>query len=66
MSTALPDYQDEVQNINNEYSGVVIAVYMIDGIKYFDVRDSDEDHVHYATLAKNWRLVCTAEDIELR
>ena len=66
MSIALPDYQDEVQNINNEYSGVVIAVYVIDGIKYFDVRDSDEGHVHYATLAKNWRLVCTAEDLELR
>lgn len=55
MSILLPNYQDEVQHKKNETRGVVIAVYEIGGIKYFDVR-SDE-HIHYKTIAANWKTV---------
>ena len=55
MSLELPGYQDEVKNKNNEFSGVVIAVYEISGIKYFDVRV--DERIFYETRAENWVLV---------
>jgi len=54
MSTSVPLYQDEVQHKNNETRGVVIAVYTVDGIQYFDVRS--DDHIHYKTIAANWKV----------
>jgi len=55
MSVTLPGYQDEVKNINNEFSGIVVAVYEKNGIKYFDVRV--DDRVYYETRAENWIFV---------
>jgi len=55
MSVPLPDYQDEVKNINNETTGVVIAVYIKNGVKYFDVRT--DEHIYYETPASNWTVV---------
>lgn len=46
-------YLDEVQNIDNEYAGTVITIYVEDGITYLDVRCGD--HVYYDTPASGWR-----------
>lgn len=51
-----PEYQDDVKNLKNEYSGRVIAVYKeatSSGlVTYLDVRC--DDRVFYHTLATNW------------
>lgn len=60
MSVVLPGYQDEVKNINNEFSGIVVAVYVKDGIKYFDVRV--DDRIYYETRASNWTLVSAVNE----
>jgi len=60
MSVLLPDYQDEVKHINNEATGVVIAVYEINSIRYFDVRA--DDHIYYETPAENWTLVSKVDE----
>lgn len=56
-----PNYQDEVKNLKNEVSGIVIAAYAIDGINYLDVRGSD-DKIYYKTLSSNWTTVSTEEE----
>ncbi len=35
-----PNYQDDVKNLNNEYTGRVIAKYEVEGVVYLDVRCS--------------------------
>lgn len=60
MSVILPGYRDEVKNINNEFSGTVIAVYEQNGVKYFDVRV--DDRIYYGTLAANWTLVSAVNE----
>lgn len=60
MSTTLPDYQDEAKHINNDTTGVVIAVYVKNGIKYFDVRT--DSRVYYETPAENWTLVLAVDE----
>lgn len=60
MSTTLPDYQDEVKHVENETTGVVIAVYEKNGVKYFDVRA--DNRVHYETPAENWKLVSPVDE----
>jgi hypothetical protein len=55
MSAEIPKYQDEVKHKLNETSGIVIAVYEKNGIKYFDVRA--DNRIYYATLAENWTIV---------
>ena len=60
MSTLLPDYQDEVKHINNEATGVVIAVYERNSIRYFDVRA--DDHIYYETPAENWLVTSKVDE----
>ena len=60
MPIVLPYYQDEVKHIDNETTGIVIAVYEKNGIKYFDVRA--DDRIYYETPAKNWKLVSAVDE----
>jgi len=60
MSTLLPDYQDEVKHINNEAAGIVIAVYEINSVRYFDVRANNR--IYYKTPAANWTLVSKVDE----
>jgi len=60
MSAILPDYQDEVKHTKNETTGVVIAVYEKNGIRYFDVRA--DDHVYYKTPAENWTVISKVDE----
>lgn len=58
MSVPIPDYQDEVKN--NETTGIVVAVYEKNGIKYFDVRT--DVRIYYETPASNWELVSSVDE----
>lgn len=60
MPVVLPDYQDEVKHIENETTGVVIAVYVKNGIKYFDVRV--DNRIYYETPAANWKLISPVDE----
>ena len=58
-----PECQDEVKNKSNEAAGTVIAKYTANGRVYLDVR-SFEERVYYNTLAENWDVTRTKEEIE--
>lgn len=60
MADTIPDYQDEVKHKITDVTGVVIAIYEIDGIIYFDVRDNDT--IHYQTPANNWITVVPVDE----
>ena len=64
MATAIPAFQDEVKHITAGVTGTVIAVYIKDNVTRFDVRASDEECIYYDTLAANWEVVRTQEEIE--
>lgn len=58
MTEKEPEYQDRVKCKNNEYSGIVIAKYMFEGISYLDIR-IDDDTICYQTKTKNWKTLET-------
>ena len=62
MSTAAPDFQDEVVHTGGTI-GTVIATYERNGIPCLDVRGL-EDRIYYGTPAANWTVIRTREEIE--
>lgn len=56
-----PKYMDVVRSKINETTGTVVAVYHDEeGVLRFDIR-SNEDKIHYGTLASNWTTVSKEE-----
>lgn len=60
MSEEIPKFQDEVKHKLNDITGVVVAVYEKEGIKYFDVRV--DYRMYYETIASNWTVVLPCDE----
>lgn len=58
------DIFDNVSHVNDGTTGVVRAIYFIQGEEYHDVETADEwSDIVYHTPAKNWKKV-SGEDYE--
>jgi len=64
MASTIPAFQDEVKHITAGVTGTVIAIFIKNGVTQFDVRASDEGCIYYNTLATNWEVIRTQEEIE--
>ena len=61
-----PECQDQVKNVKNDTTGVVIAKYPLkrgDGelVWFLDVRAGDE-RIYYQTLMTNWTVVKACDE----
>ncbi len=59
---AVPECNDEVQNVKNEYSGIVIAKWVEEGKTLLDIRGYD-NHIYYKSPIENWKVTHTEEEL---
>ena len=57
-----PDFLDEVKNVVSGVSGTVLAVYILAGVPYLDVRIAQR--MYYRTPASNWETVHANDELE--